>query len=149
MPFTDLIFMSQDPARTLQTVNAAGESRGLALTAAEAKSLAAAHGEALHRTGRVEIGPGALPLLAQTFADSPYADPRSWAELLGQLQDVFYELKNLTRDRLADEALAKAMRILFDGPCGGDAGALEAVTAEQLAAAASGRSEREEGQADD
>ena len=70
---------NSDPAHTLQAVNDRTAALGLCLTQGEALALAQGRTAALIQTGRLEIGPGVLPALADAFADSPYTAPRHWA----------------------------------------------------------------------
>lgn len=104
----------------LMTLNGRTARYGLSLTAAQAAALARREQEALAHTERVCFGPSAVPLLAQAFADSPYIQPDEWAELLGALTQLFYELKDATSDRLGDEELAQAMATAFSGRAQGD-----------------------------
>lgn len=93
---------------------------GLALAPEELAMLLQRRVEALTETGRVEFGPGILWALIETFRDSPQLHPATYAQTLGDLQELFYQFKNESRDRLDDETLLKAMRRAFDGPAGGD-----------------------------
>ena len=79
--------------------------------------MAEARALALEQTGRVEATP-ILPKLAETFYESPYTDPRRWAQDLCELQEIFYDAKN--RTEWPDAVLLARLRRLYDGPCGGD-----------------------------
>ncbi|MGN0996827.1 MAG: DUF6323 family protein [Candidatus Ventricola sp.] len=93
---------------------------GLSLTSAQAAMLNRREQEALAHTERICFGASALPMLAQAFADSPYVLPEDWAQILGALTLLFYELKDATGDRLGDEELAQAMAQAFNGRAQGD-----------------------------
>ncbi|MCI2058975.1 MAG: DUF6323 family protein [Oscillibacter sp.] len=112
---------------------------GLTLTEQELGTLAERRAQALRSTGRVEFGGSALPALIRGFCDSPYLQRDTCAETLGSLQELFYQLKNLTEDGLTDEELVRAMRTLYDGRAGGSVEYLEGVTAEELRRAAEGQ----------
>ena len=102
------------------------------LSAAEAAELAEAQGEALRAEGRIAFSPGALTELVRAFAPSPYAERESWAALLAELLELFYRFKTLMRERIPDEALARAMAAIFNGPAGGQTELLAEAEAETL-----------------
>ena len=87
------------------------------LDAKDLPAVAEARALALEHAGRVEAAP-ILPKLAKTFYESPYTDPRRWAQDLCELQEIFYEAKN--RTEWPDAVLLARLRRLYDGPCGGD-----------------------------
>lgn len=85
--------------------------RGLRLSSSEAAMLIDSRERALRDTERIEFESGALEALIETFADSPHLDG---AEVLCELTELFYHLKNETDDRVSDEALLRRMREVFD-----------------------------------
>ena len=60
----------EEAARLLAISRRAEE--GLALTEAQARTVAQAHGDALRRTGRIEFGKSAAESLLEAFAGSPW-----------------------------------------------------------------------------
>lgn len=101
--------------KDLQTCNALTEKYGLALTPTQMRSLAERRVEALQATGRVEFGEGILKKLIFAFRDSPYLSQQNYEETLTELQDLFYQLKNETHDRLSDDELIEKMKAAFYG----------------------------------
>ena len=99
-------------------------------------SLTQQHNRTLRNTGRVEFGHGILPELIRAFYSSPFLETETYAQTLMELQDLFYELKNESGDRLSDAELLDAMRRAFDGPAGGAAEYLAGVSLEELCRAA-------------
>ena len=95
---------------------------GLTLSESQCRALDKSRRRALSETGRVELGGGILPRLAETFCDSPYVMPETWAETLEVLQAAFYRFKTESRDQLADGEVLALMRRLYDSRAGGDAG---------------------------
>ena len=89
----------------LVSFNEKTESFGLSLSPKEAGELAACRNESLRKWRRVEFGQGILKSLIWTFCDSPYLNQDNYAETLRQLQDIFYEFKNETSDRMTDQEL--------------------------------------------
>ena len=122
-----------DPEKCgLERCNALTEKYGLALTGAQMERLAAGRSRALLAAGRVEFGPGILPKLVLAFRDSPYLEQYCYEETLADLQDLFYQLKNQCGEGLADDELIGAMKLLYDGPAGGESDFLAGVPAEVL-----------------
>lgn len=95
---------------------ARGEPFGLALCEAEVAALALAQARTLERTGRVEFGDGILPRLIDTFCDSPFIAPATYADTLEALTELFYYFKNEALEQLSDDELLLAMKQGFDGP---------------------------------
>lgn len=115
-------FLSARPPENLraelEACNAASAGFGLILTEAEIARLAQSRQTALRETGRVEFGGGALQVLVQAFCDSPYLQSWEYADTLEALQELFYHYKNACGERLTDDELAGAMRLVFDGSGG-------------------------------
>lgn len=101
--------------KDLQTCNALTEKYGLALTPKQMLALAERRVEALQATGRVEFGEGILKKLIFAFRDSPYLAQQNYEETLTELQDLFYQFKNETHDRLSDDELIEKMKTAFYG----------------------------------
>lgn len=106
---------------------------GLALSREEARELAMRRDESMRKWERVEFGRGILEKLIFMFCDSPYLDQDNYAEVLEQLQDMFYEFKNETLDRMTDDELLEFMREQFDEVCFGDVEYLEGTCLDRLA----------------
>ena len=100
------------------------ESLGMTISAEQAAMLAQHQRTALRDAGRVDFGDGVLKKLVAAFCDSPYIQTNDWADTLAQLTELFYTLKNETRDQLGDDALIAAMAARFNGGAGGSLGAL-------------------------
>lgn len=116
----------------LRSLNDTAEGYGLSLNDAQIAALAAARGEALARTGRVELGEGILPKLANAFMDSPYIQRGDYAETLGALQELFYQLKNECEDGLTDDELVEAMQTIYNHKAHGSLEYLENLSVEHL-----------------
>lgn len=91
----------------------------LTLSEPQMRALAQRRQEALLNTGRVELGEGILPRLIEVFCDSPYLCQANYEEMLGDLQELFYYVKNESREQLSDDELIAGMKRLFDGPAQG------------------------------
>lgn len=110
--------------------NRVSQKFGLVLSPTQADMLAQRQAEALRETGRIEFCNGILKKLALVFCDSPFIQPEDWADTLAQLQTIFYELKNETKDRLGDDDLLFRMAARFNGTAGGSLDALESTPPE-------------------
>jgi len=100
--------------RELTACNRMSERYGLTLAQEQMRALVQRRTEALRNTGRVEFGEGILRSLIYTFCDSPDLRPEDYEVTLAELQDLFYWFKNETQDRLSDDELLHAMRVVFD-----------------------------------
>lgn len=114
-----LPFLAAQELRDAEACNDVTAEFGLRLSPDEIRELCARHAEALRNTGRVELGSGVLPQLAEAFAGSPYLAPREYAATLGALLELFYQLKNDYRDRFSDAEVIAAMAALYNGAAHG------------------------------
>ena len=93
---------------------------GLSLSKEQARELIAGRNESPRKYQRVEFGKGILDKLIYTFCDSQFIDQAHYAEILKELQDIFYQFKNDSMDRLTDDELLEFMREQFETVCFGD-----------------------------
>lgn len=98
----------------LEKCNTMSARYGLSISHAGLLRLDAGRREALARMGRVELSGGVLDAIVFGFCDSPYMENDTYEDTLAELQDMFYYLKNLTRDSLNDEEVIHGMRLIFD-----------------------------------
>lgn len=98
----------------------------MTLSPAQAALLVRQQQSALRETGRLAFSGGTLSALAETFCDSPFLQREEWPEVLAELTEIFYALKNETGDRLGDGTLMRAMAARFNGGAGGSLDALAA-----------------------
>ena len=113
-------------ARELTSGRRVWEKFGMILSPEQAITLARCQANALRDAGRVDFGGGVLKKLAVAFCGSPYIQANDWADTLAQLIELFYALKNETRDQLGDDALIAAMAARFNGGAGGSLDVLAA-----------------------
>ena len=111
-------------ARELTDSARVWEAWGMTISPEQAAMLVRHQAEVLRDTGRVDFGGGILKKLAEAFCDSPYIQSADWADTLSQLTELFYALKNETRDQLGDDILIAAMAARFSGQAGGSLDAL-------------------------
>ena len=96
----------------------------LSLSPGQAQALVLRCRAALQETGRVEFGEGPLPALIRAFGGSPYLRQENLEAVLGELAELFYQLKNECRGHPSDLRLITWMEEPFDGKSGGEAGFL-------------------------
>ncbi|MGN0076486.1 MAG: DUF6323 family protein [Parafannyhessea sp.] len=138
MPKVDaLSLLRTDGGEETRLVRESLGRRGLALRDEELCELDSIGRERLAELGRVELGPGPLPLIAEAFADSPYLERPRLAEQLSAVQEAFLELRDAVDAAIPDAELAWALREAFD-ESGGDADALWGVRAEDVLPATDG-----------
>lgn len=117
----------------LRECNAYSGRFGLTLRENEIAELTESRAEVLRAAGRIEFGGGILPKLIRAICDSPFIEQENYADVLAELQEIFYHFKNETRDRLTDDELIKLMVRVFNGRAQGSAEYLAGLTAEALA----------------
>lgn len=113
----DLILSPSLPALPERTAGRIFETAGeyrLSLTMADARALAEANASALSHAGRLEFGPSAAERLIPALASSPYISPDDHAPMLHDMTELFYALKNDTRDAVSDGELICFIRNAFD-----------------------------------
>lgn len=106
---------------------------GLCLSEKDVKLLLEERKRRLNETQRVEFGEGILPKLIYTFCDSPFIYQDNLIDVIGRLQDIFYEYKNESIDMLSDDELIEFMKKEFDGQCNGSLEQLEETILEEFA----------------
>ena len=121
--------------KALQRAETAAERFGLRLSPEAYERLGEERRRALRETRRLELGEGILPALMLAFCDSPYLSQDRWEESLAELQSLFYQFKNETRDALPDAELLTAMARVFEAK-GGSLTALAMTEPEALLRAA-------------
>ena len=105
--------------RKILETNSETEQYGLKLSEKEARELVMINNDALKAYGRVEIGESVVKKLALKFSESSYIAPDKFAEILGELTEIFYEAKEEGCDNLADDVIINIMFSFFETKSGG------------------------------
>jgi hypothetical protein len=74
----------------------------------------------LSENQRVEFGAGILPKIIDSFCDSQFINQENYADILSELQEIFYLYKNETEDELTDDELLGFMKKQYEEICFGD-----------------------------
>ena len=109
-----LAFSASVAGSTLTEVNGRLAAGGLSITREDYRMLAERRAEALADTERVEFGLPAIFEVAGAVAGSPYLSQTSLAEVLAELQDAFYLLRDDLPVEAPDAEIAEALRNCFD-----------------------------------
>lgn len=96
------------------------ERFGLSMTQEEAAELLEIRGNTLKSFGRIEFGSGVIDKIMKEFCDSPYISQQNYAEVIGELIEIFYYYKNESLDELSDDELLELMKDYFNNECMGD-----------------------------
>ena len=125
--------LTQNQIQTVIDMNQKTERFGLVLTKEDAKLLVDARRKVLQEQQRVEFGEGILPGLIWEFCDSAYISRDDYVEIIMRLQEIFFEYKNETLNRIPDDELIKLMKELYEEICFGDLDYLEGTCLNRLA----------------
>jgi hypothetical protein len=105
--------------KEIEKCNNISAKYGLVLTREDIQVLVEERFESLKKYGRMEFGSGIMHKIIFEFSDSPYIWQDNYAEMLSELQDIFYYFKNESLDEFTDDDLIRFMRISFDNECQG------------------------------
>lgn len=92
---------------------------GLSLNSSQVMRLIETQSSALKNTGRIEFGNGVVHKLIVNFCNSPYMSRENYEDVLHELTELFYILKNETGDRFGDDFIICRMKEAFNGECRG------------------------------
>ena len=104
--------------KELQKCNQISEKFGLSLSEEQMQLVIQNRFEVLKSTGRIEFGTGVIEKLVYEFCDSPYIEQEEYADVLMELQELFYLLKKETLEQLTDDEVIAAMGLVFDASGG-------------------------------
>lgn len=93
---------------------------GIVLSEEDCKDIAEFRHEALLESDRVEVGLGIAGRIVREFADSGYVDQHSFRQVVEDLLECFYTLKNETEDKATDDQVMEFLHYLFETAVGGD-----------------------------
>ncbi|GAU78972.1 DUF6323 family protein [Fusibacter sp. 3D3] len=92
---------------------------GLKLTSEDALVLIEARNQALISHGRIEVGSATIGKIIEAFLDSPYIQQADYVEILDDLIETFYYMKNEMFEVLSDDELIELMVKYYNGKSGG------------------------------
>jgi hypothetical protein len=99
--------------------NQESQKYGLVFSAAEAEELIQVRNLAIRTHGRVELGVEVVQKIIIAFSRSAFINQDEYAATIGELLDMFYQMKNETDDEMGDEELIALMLEYYNGSCEG------------------------------
>lgn len=93
---------------------------GITLSEADCKDIAEFRHDALVECERVEVGLGAAGRIIREFANSGYVDKYNFRQVVEDLLECFYTLKNETEEKANDDLVMEFLHYLFEEVVGGD-----------------------------
>ena len=106
---------------------------GLSIAREDALMLAGRRIESLAETERIEFGPPAVAAIAKAIASSPFLMQDNLADVLAELQDAFYALRDELPVDVPDAEIVEALGDCFD-TYEGDAAKVAALPKEEVMA---------------
>lgn len=111
---------NREIANQLIQLNTVTEEYGLTLSKADCMDIAEFRFDALIESERIEIGTGAVGRIIKEFCDSGYVDQRNFRQIIEDLLECFYTIKNETEDKATDDQVMEFLHYLFENVIGGD-----------------------------
>lgn len=110
---------SQLTLTELLKTNETTQKYGLVLTAQQAHEILLARNRALASHGRLELGNETVKKIIAAFCTSAYIYQDEYADIISELVEVFYYMKNETEDYISDDELIEIMHDSFETTCQG------------------------------
>ena len=104
----------------LMALNEEISEHGIVLSEADCKDIAEFRHDALMESDRVEVGLGIAGRIVREFAESGYVDQKNFRQVVEDLLECFYTLKNETEDKATDDQVMEFLHYLFEVAVGGD-----------------------------
>lgn len=89
----------------------------MVLTPQDVEMMMAARSQVLYSYGRVELSIEVTKELIEIFSTSSFIQQENYADILNELHEIFYYLKNETEDRIGDMKLLHRMKEVFEEDC--------------------------------
>ena len=87
---------------------------GLVLTVKQINNLTKAVQDALKSSGRIELGSGILPILAEEFCSSIFVTQENYASVLEELIYIFFQVKTAVCDKISDRELLRLLKDFYE-----------------------------------
>ena len=114
-----VLYPPQKEREDIQTLVETAASHGLVLTEQDTEYLLAENRALLRRSHRLAFGKNAAVMLAEKFSRSAYITKRDFLNVVTELTEFFYEMKNETQDSIGDDELIDELFDEFEHRCGG------------------------------
>ena len=107
-------------ANQLMQLNDSISENGVVLSQADCTDIAEFRRDALIESERLEIGLGIVGRIVTEFSDSGFVDQNNFRQVVEDLLECFYTLKNETEDKATDDQVMEFLHYLFEQEVGGD-----------------------------
>lgn len=107
-------------------------ANGIILSEKDYEMIVAGNKNLLKIHDRFEFGKSAAIKIAEKFSESAYADKKNFAEMVTELTDFFYDVKNAADESVNDEELIEILFDYFENRCGGSIELLTSRYAESI-----------------
>ena len=111
---TTFLTSGKEDGALLPAINEHLAVAGLSITLEDAVMLAKQRAELLAKVERVEFGPPAIATIAEAVAASPFLMQDNVVDVLTELQEAFYALRNDLSIDIPDAEIVEALRGGFD-----------------------------------
>lgn len=91
----------------------------LVLTLEDVQIMMEARSQVLYSYGRVELRIEVTKMLIEEFSSSSFIQQDNYVDILNELHEIFYYLKNETEDKISDIKLLHTMKEVFEEDCEG------------------------------
>ena len=104
----------------LMALNKDIEENGIVLSESDCKDIAEFRHDVLMETERIDVGLGIVGRIVKEFSDSGYVDQQNFRQVVEDLLECFYTVKNETEDKATDDQVMEFLHYLFEVAVGGD-----------------------------
>ena len=103
----------------LMDLDAKANNYGLIINESTAKEIAVYRNKALIENERFEINSNAITRLTSAFLETRYINQEDFADIIGEIINLFYYIKNETENAVPDDDLISEMLKVFNETCFG------------------------------
>ena len=119
LDFSTNALIERKAVKDLLEINATTQKYGLIMTEQIAKEIAEARQHALKANDMIDFSPDTLTRLVRAFSQSYFITQETFAEIIGEITDLFYFLRDEIKGALSDDDLISEMLIVFNDYCAG------------------------------
>lgn len=132
MNLPDLFYPKIKVIKELLKINEKAQKHGLLLTYKQSMEIVEERKNILESYGRVELSVEVTKKLMDKLIVSPYINQENYQSTIIDLHEIFYYIKNETKDEIGDDELIEILIDLFNNNCAGCVELLEGREADKL-----------------
>ena len=103
----------------LLALNQESEEYGLTLTREDAAAIIEARAYTLRLYDRIDMGVSVAEKIIYKFCQSQHIDQDDYGDIISEIQDIFYYMKNETEDAVSDDKLIDILWKFYEKACRG------------------------------